>query len=105
MHDQLHGGKQPGQRQVEHLQRLDIDLHFQRGKARPAQQEDHPKAGEIEQEYQQRRRQDRRAQQRQGHFPEGRASGEAPRLRAACSRRGSSPSQAPPTTRRTMVVL
>ncbi len=57
-------------RQVEQIDRLAVDFHLQRGVAGTAQDQDHPKAGEIEQEDQQRGGCQRRAQQRQSHFPE-----------------------------------
>ena len=68
---QLDHRQQSGQRQVEHLQGLDIDFNFQGGEPWASQQQHHAKTAEIEQEHQQDRRQQRRLKQRQGHRPEG----------------------------------
>ena len=63
--------KRGRQRQVEQADGLVVDLDFQRGEARPAQDQDHPEGGEIEDEDQQGGGGDGRHQQRQGDVPQG----------------------------------
>ena len=61
----LHDGQRGRQRQVENVDGLIINLHFQRGEANAAQDQHHAEAGEAEDKNQYARRKQRRADQRQ----------------------------------------
>ncbi len=65
---ELHEGEGRRHRQVEEVDRLPVNFHFEGRKLRAAEDEDDAEAGEVEDEHEQRGGEDRRVEEGQRHF-------------------------------------